>query len=155
MELFLINHFSASPEETENLGVCIGKKLEPGTVIALDGVMGSGKTCLARGIARGLGIAENITSPTFTIVNEYAVSANTAAKSNIGLFYHIDAWRLQSDEDFTNIGGDEIISGSGITVIEWSERISGALPKNSVRITIEITGGSSRKISISGAEFEL
>jgi tRNA threonylcarbamoyladenosine biosynthesis protein TsaE len=118
--------------------------LEPGSVIALRGSLGSGKTCLAKGIARGLGITETITSPTYTIISEYSGSSIT--------LYHIDAFRLDNDEDFDQIGGPEIICGKGISIIEWSERIPKSLPQGAISIDIEITGPQTRMIRVCGLE---
>jgi len=117
--------------------------LLPGSVIALNGVLGSGKTNLAKGIACGLGIDENITSPTYTIINEYQASC---------AFYHIDVYRLNNDKDFEDIGGNEIINGGGISVIEWSEKIQKSLPENKITISMEITGPSSRLLRIEGLD---
>jgi tRNA threonylcarbamoyladenosine biosynthesis protein TsaE len=125
------------------LGEYIAGFLEPGSVIALRGSLGSGKTCLAKGIARGLGITEIITSPTYTIISEYPGSIT---------LYHIDAYRLAGDEDFEQIGGPELICGKGVSIIEWSERIPQSLPENTITIAFEITGPQTRVIRISGLE---
>ena len=129
---------SNSPKETFELGQRIACKLEKGSVVALQGGLGSGKTCLSKGIAAGLGITETITSPTYTIISEY---------QNMN---HIDAYRLENEEDFEGIGGSEIINGDKISVIEWSDRIQRILPPNTINIKIEITGASSRLIKIGG-----
>ena len=142
--IFLIERVSASPQETLAFGEHIAGMLEPGSVIALHGSLGSGKTCLAKGIARGLGITETITSPTYTIICEYTDPV---------LLYHIDAYRLDGDEDFEQIGGPEFICGRGISIIEWSERIPKSLPKDALVISIEITGPQSRIIRVCGPEF--
>ena len=134
---------SDSPDSTFAIGTRIAPLLSGGSVVAFEGNLGSGKTCLARGIARGLGIMENLTSPTYTIISEYSGSP---------ALYHIDAYRLNNDEDFENIGGDEIINGDGISIVEWSERIQKSLPENTIKITLEITGPSSRLIQIYGLE---
>jgi tRNA threonylcarbamoyladenosine biosynthesis protein TsaE len=140
---FLTEAVSNSPEETFALGRRVSSFLGPGSVVALRGELGSGKTHLAKGIAGGLGVSENITSPTYTIISEYKTE-------NSSVLYHIDAYRLLNDEDFENIGGSEIIGGSGISVIEWSERIPSSLPGNAITIALEITGPSSRLIKIEG-----
>jgi len=134
---------SSSPEETENFGEQISRILKPGSVIALQGCLGAGKTCLVKGIARGLGINEIITSPTYTIINEY--------NGNCPL-YHIDAYRLAGDDDFRSTGAGEYIGSRGLTVIEWSERIPKSIPENSVKISIEITGTQNRVLHIEGME---
>jgi len=138
---------SGSPKETFALGRRIAALLTPGSVLALNGALGSGKTCLVKGIAGGLGISENVTSPTYTIISEYQYGEKTPA-----VFYHIDAYRLNSDRDFEDIGGPEIIASAGISVIEWSERIPKSLPENAITISLEITGASSRLIRINGLE---
>jgi len=140
--LFLVSN---SAEETFSLGQKIAVHLAEGSVIALQGELGSGKTCLTKGIASGLGITENVTSPTYTIISEYSCIAVPA-----GVFYHIDAYRINNDEDFEQIGGIEIINGSGISVIEWSERIKKSLPPGTITVTIKITGSVSRSIQING-----
>jgi len=119
--------------------------LSGGSVIALEGNLGSGKTCLAKGIACGLGI-ENLTSPTYTIISEYPIS------SPYSTLYHIDTYRLNNDEDFENIGGSEILNSGGISIVEWSEKIKKSLPENTITITIKITGTSSRLLQIYGLE---
>ncbi len=142
-EAFLIEFFSSSPEETESLGEQIAHCLVPGAVVALRGGVGAGKTCLAAGIARGLGIDETITSPTYTIVSEYRGTPP---------LYHIDAYRLAGDADFENTGGLEFLGGDGIALVEWSERIPGSIPDGAIIISIEITGQNSRIFRISGME---
>ncbi|MDR0502323.1 MAG: tRNA (adenosine(37)-N6)-threonylcarbamoyltransferase complex ATPase subunit type 1 TsaE [Treponema sp.] len=137
---------SNSAEETFAFGQHIASLLKSGSVAAVSGELGSGKTCLAKGIAAALGITENITSPTYTIISEYQIP-NTPVN-----FYHIDAYRLNNDDDFGQIGGTEIINGGGISVIEWSERIANSLPPDSIHITIEITGPASRLIKINCGE---
>jgi tRNA threonylcarbamoyladenosine biosynthesis protein TsaE len=141
----MIECISASAEETFTLGKKIALQLTAGSVVALKGELGSGKTCLAKGIADGLGIKENILSPTYTIINEYKSGYNCC-------LFHIDAYRLDNEEDFEALGGSEIISGNGIFIIEWSNRIEKSIPKNAIYITIEITDGNTRKIKIEGMD---
>jgi tRNA threonylcarbamoyladenosine biosynthesis protein TsaE len=137
-ETFLARHISSSPEETMAIGEKIAAGLGKGSVVALRGGLGAGKTCLAKGIARGLGIREEVTSPSYTIVSEYA--------SGPLPFYHIDAYRLGGDEDFQALGGDDYIHGEGIAVIEWSERISGSIPRQALRVSIAILADGRRGI---------
>jgi tRNA threonylcarbamoyladenosine biosynthesis protein TsaE len=125
------------------LGRRIGKSLKKGNVIALQGELGSGKTQLVKGIASGLGIEDTITSPTYTIISEYTAADNVP-------FYHIDAYRLKDEDDFLNIGGNELLSGGGICVIEWSCRIAGSLPPDTITVKIGITGAETRVIQIEG-----
>ena len=134
-----------SEEETFAVGRRIAESLTAGMVVALRGTLGSGKTCLAKGIAGGLKIKENVTSPTYTIINEYDTTPP---------LFHIDAYRLNNDEDFEQIGGRELIGGGGIYVIEWSERIPKSLPSDAVAVELEITGASSRLIRVFGLELK-
>ena len=123
------------------MGELIARRLIPGSVVALQGGIGSGKTFLAAAIARGLGIDETITSPTYTIVSEYTGKVK---------LYHIDAYRLVNDEDFENTGALELFGPDSIAVIEWSERIPNSLPSDVITVGIEITGPGSRIFNISG-----
>jgi tRNA threonylcarbamoyladenosine biosynthesis protein TsaE len=122
------------------LGAEIAAGLGKGNVVALRGCLGAGKTCLAKGIARGLGIREEVTSPTYTIVSEYAAGSLP--------FCHIDAYRLGGDDDFQAIGGDEYINGESITVIEWSERIPGSIPPPALVVAISILEDGRRSIEL-------
>jgi tRNA threonylcarbamoyladenosine biosynthesis protein TsaE len=141
----MIEIVSDSPDETIALGKKIAGFLCAGSVAAITGNLGSGKTCLAKGIALGLGITENITSPTYTIINEYKRDRSPA-------LYHIDAYRLNCDKDFEDIGGIDIIHSGGISIIEWSERIPHSIPDNSISINLEIKGDFSRIIKIKGLD---
>jgi tRNA threonylcarbamoyladenosine biosynthesis protein TsaE len=143
MENCLTEHRAASPEETEALGERFARTLKPGSVVALKGGLGAGKTCFTRGIARAVEITDNVTSPTYTIVSEYRARLNGQAIP----FYHIDAYRLNGDEDFENTGAGELIdkaAGPAIAVIEWSERIPRSIPADALTVEIEITGPESR-----------
>ena len=126
---------STSEEQTEKFGEILARGLTNDSVIALDGDLGAGKTCLARGIARGLGVTSFVSSPTFTIVNEYE-------GGRIRMF-HFDTYRLADEDDFINAGLDEYF-GSGVCVIEWSDVISGVLPGGTVRM--RITGSGEERI---------
>jgi tRNA threonylcarbamoyladenosine biosynthesis protein TsaE len=141
----MIELISNSPDETIALGKKIAASLNAGSVAAISGTLGSGKTCLTKGIALGLGITENITSPTYTIINEYQREGSPA-------LYHIDAYRLNCDKDFEDIGGIDIINSGGISIIEWSERIPNSIPKNSISISLEIKDSLSRSIKIKGLD---
>jgi len=129
---------SASPEETLALGERFAQTLKPGSVVALKGGLGAGKTCFVKGIARALGITDTITSPTYTIVSEYDGPTP---------LYHIDAYRLNGDEDFESTGAGELLAnGKAIAVIEWSERIPRSIPEGAITVEIKITGPESRVI---------
>jgi len=141
----MIELVSNSTDETIAIGQNIANNITASSTIALKGQIGSGKTYLTKGIALGLGIKELLTSPTYTIINEYPRTAQPT-------LYHIDAYRLNNEKDFEDIGGIEIINSKGIVIIEWSERILNSLPSDTVTITIEITDLTSRLIKIDGLE---
>lgn len=126
-------------EDTEALGERVGKLLIPGTVIAMRGGLGAGKTVFARGIARGLGVEDSITSPTYTLINEYQGRLP---------FYHMDAYRLAGEEEFDFLDARRYLYGDGVCLIEWSERVEKVLPENAVTIIIEVRGDASRTISL-------
>ena len=132
-----------SPEETERVGAALGKILNPGTVLAYRGDLGAGKTAFTRGLARGLGYAEPVTSPTYTIVNEYL-------GGRLPLF-HFDMYRLASSDDLWDIGWDDYLDRGGVCAVEWSENVDDAM-ENAILVTIHKTGDTSRKIVIEGGE---
>ena len=136
-----MEYITSSPEETEKLGAALGRVIAPGTVIAYWGDLGAGKTAFTRGIARGLGILEPVTSPTYTIVNEYL-------GGRLPLF-HFDMYRLTSSEDLWDIGWEDYLDKNGICAVEWSENVEEAMGQ-AVFVTIEKTGEQSRKITIEG-----
>jgi tRNA threonylcarbamoyladenosine biosynthesis protein TsaE len=136
---------SSSAEETAALGERIAGFLHRGSVVALRGGLGAGKTCFAKGIARGLGIQEEITSPSYTIVSEY--------RGTVPL-YHIDAYRLEGDDDFSALGGEEFLYGEGVSVVEWSERLPGSIPRDAVVVEIGIAENGRRRICVSGLSGE-
>ena len=133
-----------SPAETEAIGAALGRLLPPGTVIAYRGDLGAGKTAFTRGRARGLGCKEIVTSPTYTIVNEYL-------GGRIPLF-HFDMYRLRSSDDLFDIGWEDYLDRGGICAVEWSENVADAM-EDPVTITIEKLGEDSRQITIEGGEF--
>lgn len=135
----MLELFSNSAEDTIKIGKLIGSSLTKGTVIAYKGTLAAGKTTLTKGIAESLEIDEVITSPTFTLVSEY--------EGKLPL-YHFDVYRLDSVEDFLNIGSEEMMYGDGVCAIEWSEKIESALPKEAIIIDIEILTPETRKITI-------
>ena len=132
-----------SPEETEALGERLGKILTPGTILAYRGDLGAGKTAFTRGLARGLGCREMVTSPTYTIVNEYL-------GGRLPLF-HFDMYRLRSSDDLFDIGWDDYLERGGICAVEWSENVADAM-EDLVTVTIEKTGENSRRITIERSE---
>ena len=132
-----------SPAETEKIGEALGKTIKPGTVIAYRGDLGAGKTAFTRGLARGLGSTELVTSPTYTIVNEYL-------GGRMPLF-HFDMYRLHSSDDLWDIGWEDYLDRDGVCAVEWSENVDDAM-ENAVYITIEKLGEDSRRITIEGGE---
>ena len=123
-----MEYTSSSPEETEELGCRLGRCLAPGSVVAYTGDLGAGKTAFTRGLARGLGIGERITSPTFTIVNEYE-------GGRLPLF-HFDMYRLGSSEELFDIGWEDYLARGGVCAVEWSENVSDALDPDTIRVDI-------------------
>jgi tRNA threonylcarbamoyladenosine biosynthesis protein TsaE len=132
---------TGSREETILLGEKIAERCTPGTVIALRGGLGTGKTTLVQGIARGLGVLEIVTSPTFVIIAEY--------EGRLPL-HHLDLYRISGETEFEDLGAEELLYGGGVSVIEWSERIEQLLPGSSVTIAITVTGPETREFSIQG-----
>lgn len=122
-----MEYLSHGEAETEALGEALGKLLPPGTVLAFRGELGMGKTAFTRGLARGLGCGGRVTSPTFTIVNEY--------EGRIPLF-HFDMYRLPDADALFDIGWEDYLSRGGVCAVEWSERVEDALPEDTVRVTL-------------------
>ena len=118
-----------SPEETFQLGRSLGEKVQPGQIYTLDGDLGVGKTVFTQGVAAGLGIQGPVSSPTFTIVQEYY-------EGRIPL-YHFDVYRIEDPEEMEEVGYDDYFFGKGVCLIEWADRIRELLPGHVVRITIE------------------
>ena len=132
-----------APQETEALGEALAKTLMPGTVIAYRGDLGAGKTAFTRGLARGLGYTEPVTSPTYTIVNEYL-------GGRLPLF-HFDMYRLRSSEDLWDIGWEDYLERGGVCAVEWSENVADAM-EEPILVTIEKLGEDARRITIEGGE---
>ncbi len=138
-----MEYITNSPEETEAVGAALGKILTAGTVLAYEGDLGAGKTAFTRGLARGLGASEPVTSPTYTIVNEYL-------SGRIPLF-HFDMYRLSCADDLWDIGWEDYLDRGGVCAVEWSENVKDAM-ENPIRVCIEKTGEESRRITIEGGE---
>ncbi|MBW2630990.1 MAG: tRNA (adenosine(37)-N6)-threonylcarbamoyltransferase complex ATPase subunit type 1 TsaE [Deltaproteobacteria bacterium] len=136
------NLISKSSGDTLDIGRIIGENLTGGSVVALTGELGAGKTCLTQGIAKGLGIPEGyyVTSPTFTLINEYP--------GRISL-YHIDVYRLSGSRDLEDMGYEEYFYGDGVVVIEWAEKVDDIIPAEALLIKLEHINGNKRKIRIS------
>ena len=137
---------SRSEAQTEAVGEQFAKNLADGTVVAMYGDLGAGKTALTRGIARGLGIEDNVTSPTYTIVNEYL-------SGRMPLF-HFDMYRLTSSDDLWDIGWEDYLDRGGVCAVEWSEQVAEAMPPETVYVTISRRpeDDRARTITIEGVE---
>jgi len=138
-------YLSHSAEETEELGEALAQRLRPGDVVAYRGDLGAGKTAFTRGLARGLGCTGRVTSPTFTIVNEY--------EGRVPLF-HFDMYRLDGEDDLFDIGWEDYLGRDGVCAVEWSERAAGALPPETIYVSIYRCAESDawRCINIEGGE---
>jgi ATPase, YjeE family len=134
-----MEYTSTSTEETEALGQSLAKTLAPGTLLALRGDLGAGKTAFVRGLAAGLGYHGRVTSPTFTIVNEY--------EGTLPLF-HFDLYRLGSEDELYDIGFDEYLARCGVCAVEWSERAPEIMAAARMQVTISRLDETSRRIVV-------
>ena len=132
-----------SPMETEKVGEALGKALQPGTILAYEGDLGAGKTAFTRGLARGLEAKEQVTSPTYTIVNEYL-------SGRMPLF-HFDMYRLSCSDDLWDIGWEDYLERGGVCAVEWSENVKDAM-EGAITVCIQKQGEETRKITITGGE---
>ena len=132
---------SNNEAETQRYGEILGSLLKKGSIVALDGQLGAGKTYFTKGIAKGAGVNDSkvVTSPTFTLVNEYS--------GNVSVF-HMDAYRISSIDEMYDLGCDEILRGDGIAIIEWAERVKECLPTNILNVYISYKTMSERLIRI-------
>jgi tRNA threonylcarbamoyladenosine biosynthesis protein TsaE len=134
-----------SEEETLRLGTIMGENLGPGTIISLNGDLGAGKTHITKGIAKGLGVEDYITSPTFIIVNEY--------EGRIPL-YHFDVYRINDIHEMFEIGFDEYLFGKGVCVVEWGDIVKELLPKETININIKKIDDNTREVIIDDGKME-
>ncbi len=134
-----------SLEETADLGRRIGRSLQAGACVALNGPLGAGKTHLVKGIAVGLDVPSDVmvNSPTFVIINEYPGRLNV---------YHIDAYRLSGSDELSATGFDEMLASGGVILIEWAERVADLLPTNRLDVRIEHTGDHARRFALRAAK---
>lgn len=131
---------SNSLEDTRKLGHALSKVLVPGTVVGLVGNLGAGKTQLVKAIAEGMGVDEDsVNSPTFVLIQEYAGREK---------LYHIDCYRLKDEDEFLELGVDELFQGDGIVLIEWADKFPDVLPDDVLWIFIEATGEKNRRLTI-------
>ena len=140
-----MEYLSHSETETEAAGQALAAKLRPGDVVAYRGDLGAGKTAFTRGLARGLGCTGRVTSPTFTIVNEY--------EGQLPLF-HFDLYRLGDEEELWDIGWEDYLRRGGVCAVEWSESFPGALPPDHIYVTLRRRPGAEeeREILVEGVE---
>lgn len=132
---------TASVAETVSLGAELASTLDPGTVVALYGDLGTGKTHLVKGIAKGLGIPpDNVRSPTFTILHTYENGQHP--------LYHFDAYRVQTPDEFVELGFEEYMHGPGITCVEWAGRVQSLLPASALHITLSHIDATHRRIAL-------
>jgi tRNA threonylcarbamoyladenosine biosynthesis protein TsaE len=129
-------------QDTEKIGKIISRCLEKGAVLCLDGDLGAGKTAITQFIAKEFGVKEYITSPTFNIIKQYEGRLP---------FYHMDVYRIESEDDMYDLGYDEYIYSEGVTVIEWSENIKGILPDERIDIKIDRIDDNKRIMTIEGS----
>ena len=138
-----MEYITHSPEETEKIGAALAQKLNAGTVIAYRGDLGAGKTAFTRGLARGLGYRESVTSPTYTIVNEYL-------GGRLPLF-HFDMYRLGSADDLWDIGWEDYLDRGGVCAVEWSENVQEAM-EGAISVSIDKLDENTRCITIEGGD---
>ena len=136
-------YYTNSDKETEAIGEQFGRSVKDGTVIAMYGDLGAGKTAFVRGMARGMGITERVSSPTFTIVNEYLGDRT---------LIHFDMYRLGSADELFDIGWEDYLARGAVCAVEWSENVEEAFYGDEIRLTIEKISDTSRKITVEGAD---
>ena len=132
---------SRSAQETQALGERLGARLGRGDVVACVGPLGAGKTCFLQGLARGLGVMADVTSPTFVLVNQYQGRLPV---------YHVDAYRTGSLTELVDLGLEEMLHGEGVTVVEWADKLVPLLPPRTVTVTIAGLGDEPRQIELAG-----
>ena len=137
-----LDFVSNSPVQTERLGVRLGELLQPGDLICLAGELGTGKTCLARGISRGWGALRSATSPSFTLIHEHP-----RASDGLALF-HVDCYRLQTAAEALTVGLDDVLARPGVVMIEWPERVVSLLPPDWLWITLRWVAETKRGIRL-------
>jgi tRNA threonylcarbamoyladenosine biosynthesis protein TsaE len=132
---------SGSPEETQRIGAALGARLKAGDVVATIGELGAGKTCFLQGLARGLGVTEPVTSPTFVLLSQY--------RGRLPV-YHLDAYRTRSLAELLDLGLEECFDADGVTVVEWADKLEPLLPPRTITVRISGLGDEPREIVIEG-----
>ncbi len=136
-------YYAKTEAETEELGARLARQLPDGTVVAMYGDLGAGKTAFVRGMARGMGLSCRVSSPTFTIVNEYLGERD---------LIHFDMYRLSGADELFEIGWEDYLRRGAVCAVEWSEKVRDAFFGDEITVTIEKLGDTERKITIEGAE---
>ncbi len=137
----VVDLISHNPAETRAIGLALGRCLRPGDVLLLVGQLGAGKTCLAQGIAAGLGVRDYVKSPSFTLVNEYHTAAGVP-------LYHIDLYRIERSPEVHSFGLEEYFTGDGICVVEWPERAMALLPEEHLLVDLQPEGDDRRRVRL-------
>ena len=132
-------YISKNEDESRQIAFDLGKNAKPGEVYSVTGTLGAGKTLMAKEFARGLGISDDITSPTFTILEEYPGKIP---------FYHFDLYRIESPEEIELMGFEEYFYGNGVSWIEWAEKCGSLMPEKHISVTIEIISDEERRITL-------
>ena len=147
-EIEKIEIISNSAAQTIEIARLIGEKLKDGDLLALSGELGSGKTCFTKGLAKGLGVSEEyqITSPTFTLINEYPARCK---------LYHFDVYRLSGYSELEDLGYEEYFAGNGVVVVEWADKIDKIIPRDSIFINFEYVDENRRKMIVRGLKSRL
>ncbi|MCP4427539.1 MAG: tRNA (adenosine(37)-N6)-threonylcarbamoyltransferase complex ATPase subunit type 1 TsaE [Chloroflexi bacterium] len=145
LDKWTLDFISGSTEQTTRLGVRLGELLQPHDVLCLSGELGTGKTVMARGIGRGWGTAVRVTSPSFTLVNEYPRARDGR------ILHHIDCYRLESEADAFTVGLEDIFDGSGAIMVEWPERIESWLPVDRLWIALNYLSRTRRTLRITAS----
>ncbi|HSM54644.1 MAG TPA: tRNA (adenosine(37)-N6)-threonylcarbamoyltransferase complex ATPase subunit type 1 TsaE [Candidatus Sulfomarinibacteraceae bacterium] len=145
LDEWTVDFVSTSAEQTERLGVRLGQLLEPGDVVCLSGELGAGKTTLARGVGRGWGTALRVTSPTFTLVNEYPRLGDGRT------LYHVDCYRLSGEGDVVTAGLEDVLDDDGAIMIEWPERLEAWLPEDRLWIALRHMNETRRGMRITAS----
>jgi tRNA threonylcarbamoyladenosine biosynthesis protein TsaE len=145
----LLDFWSHSPEQTVRFGARLGELLQPGDVVTLSGDLGSGKTTFVSGLCRGWGSADQVTSPTFVLVNDYR-------RPDGQHLWHLDCYRLASGADALALGFDDLLDTGGVMVIEWPEHMASALPAERLRLALSWAGDTRRQLRVEavGARYE-
>lgn len=140
LTLDIISHSAA---QTQRLGMRLGELLSGGELILLNGHLGTGKTTLTQGLAQGMGITENVNSPTFTLLKEYRARSNTATRQGLRL-YHFDLYRLDHPEEIIDLGFEDYFYGNGVSVVEWAEKADLYWPTDHLNIRMKMLSETKR-----------